>query len=178
MQKHAEAIRKLWSEITPEAIAEGERWYPNARSLVFEWSMEYGMAEEAVAGVVAALSQRCHWRTNLERARAVLDGEDFPGGLGRAAAKAVAIRDGADPETTLGHKAWKVKAFYHALLGDDDAAVIDTWMLTALDWPLAGYSRLQYEKLAGIIAAEAEAAGLKTTHFQAALWCLVRGRSE
>lgn len=177
MQQHAEAIRKLWSEITPEAIAEGERWYPNARSLVFEWSMEYGMTEEAVAGVVAALSQRCHWRTNLERARECLNGE-WPGGLPAAAAKAVAIRDGADPETTLGPKAWKVRAFYRALLGDDDAAVVDTWMLTALDWPLPGYSRLQYERLAGVLAAEAETVGLRTCHFQAALWCLIRGRSE
>lgn len=178
MQRHAEAVRKLWSEITPEALADGAGWYPKARALVFEWSMEFGLTEEAVAGVVAALSQRCHWRTNLERAQAVLNGDDYPGGLGAAAAKAVAIRDGADPETTLGHKAWKVKAFYHALLGDDDAAVIDTWILTALDWPRAGYSRLQYERLAGVLAAEAETVGLKTCHFQAALWCLIRGRSE
>lgn len=176
--KHTESIRSYFKAATPEQIKAGKAWYKRARSLVFELSMVYGTTEETVAGVIAALSQRTRWSTNIDRATHLLDGHDDVGGLPLATEKAIAIRDGADPVETLGPNAHKVRAFYLALLGDDDQAVVDTWMLQALGWDRSGYSKSQYEILADIIRAEAELFGLATTEYQAAVWCVIRGNAD
>ena len=174
MIQHTESIRRCFAAATPEALAGGRAWYGTARQTVFILSMEYGITERKAAGIVAALSQRTRWSTNIDRARAVLEGSDDPGGLYSAATKAVAIRDGADPLAVLGSRAFKVTAFYLALCGDDDAAVVDTWMLAAFSWT-QGYSRLQYKRLAAILRREARKLGLTTTEYQAVIWCQVRG---
>ena len=187
MCKHTESIRGYFDQATPEQIQAGRDWYERARSLVFELSMVYGTTEETVAGVIAALSQRTQWSTNIDRATRVLDGDDNPGGLPAAADKAIAIRDGADPEDVLGERAFKIKAFYRALLGDDDACVIDTWMLDALDFykiskvtgeRYQSYTALQYQKLVDVVKAEARRAGLAITQYQAAVWCCIRGNAD
>jgi hypothetical protein len=187
MCKHTESIRSYFDAATPQQIKEGCGWYAHARSLVFELSMAFGTTEQIVAGVLAALSQRTQWSTNIDRATRVLDGDNDPGGLPAAADKAIRIRNGEDPETVLGERAYKVKAFYRALLGDDDAAVIDTWMLDALDWykvskvtgeRYQSYTALQYQRLVDVLRAEAQRVGLAITEYQATVWCVIRGRSE
>jgi len=187
MCKHTDNIRKHWALASETDISEGKDWYPRARSLVFELSMAFGTTEKIVAGVLAALSQRTRWSTNIDRATAVLDGDRNPGGLPSAGSKALAIMDGADPMDVLGDQAHKVKAFYQALLGDDDAAVIDTWILDALDFfkvskntglRYQSYTPLQYEKLANVLRSEAKRLGLAVTEYQAAVWIQIRGAAQ
>lgn len=177
MCKHTDSIRSVWADVQPEHLEQGKGWYPEARQLIRNLAQEYGTTEQVAAGVVAALSQRCHWSTNIDRARDVLAGYDEVGGLRLAAEKALLIRDGDDPEEVLGPRAYKVRAFYHALLGDDSATVIDTWILEALAWTKGWYTRLQYDKLADVLRREAAAAGLSVTEYQAIVWCCIRGRS-
>ena len=174
MYHHTESLRSVWATASPEHIKQGRDWYPNARALIFELSMAYGTTVEIAAGVVAALSQQCRWSTNIERARHVLDGGNDPGGLPAAVDKAIRIREGEDPEEVLGPRAHKIKAFYRALLGDDAAAVIDTWMLKAFDWAKQGYGPRQYRRLALILSREARKVGLAVTEYQAAVWCSIR----
>jgi hypothetical protein len=187
MCKHTDNIRSVFEQATPANIKEGCGWYRHARSLVFELSMAFGTTEEIVAGVIAALSQRTQWSTNIDRATRVLDGDNDPGGLPLAAEKAIRIRDGEAPEDVLGERAFKVQAFYRALIGDDDAAVIDTWMLDALDFykvskvtgeRYQSYTKLQYERLADVVRSEAARVGMAITEYQATVWCIIRGRAE
>lgn len=178
MCQYAEAIRACAERATPEQIEAGARWYPNARALVSDLADEFDQPVAAVAGIVAALSQQCRWSTNLQRARHVLAGGNKPGGLPLAGLKARMIRDGASPEDVLGSRAYKVEAFYRALRGDDDAAVIDTWMLTAFGWEREGYGPRQYRNLAAILRAEAERLGFYTTTYQAIVWCAIRGNGD
>lgn len=178
MCKHTEAIRACIERASYEDFATGAQWYPNARALVSDLADEFGYSTMAVAGVVAALSQQCRWSTNLTRARHVLSGGNTPGGLPLAGLKARLIRDGARPEDVLGPRAYKVEAFYRALRGDDTAAVIDTWMLTAFGWEKEGYGPRQYRNLAAILQSESERLGLFTTTYQATVWCVVRGAAD
>jgi hypothetical protein len=178
MCKHTDSIRAHWAAVTPEHLEAGQLWYPNARLLVSDLADEYEASTRIVAGIVAALSQQCRWATNIERARHILSGGIKPGGIPLAGLKARMILDGADPVEALGPQAYKVAAFYAALTGDDDAAVVDTWMLTAFDWHREGYGPKQYRTLAGILRNEAQANGLPTTAYQAAVWCAVRGTAN
>lgn len=178
MQHHAEAIRKHWREATDETRQEGARWYAEARALVFRMSMEYGTSEETMAGVIAALSQQCSWDLNIEHARRLMEGEDYPGGLPLACEKAVRIRDGGDPEEVLGPRAFKVREFYRALAGSDNAAVVDTWMLLAMRWDRPWYGAAQYRALADVLRKEAERLGLPVVEFQAIVWCQARKSAD
>lgn len=178
MCKYTESIRACAARATADDFRAGALWYPNARNLISDLADEYEHSTVAVAGIVAALSQQCRWSTNIERARHILSGGNKPGGLPLPGLKARLIQDGAAPEDVLGARAYKVKAFYQALRGDDTAAVIDTWMLTAFDWPRNGYGPRQYRNLAAILQAEAERLGLYTTTYQATVWCVVRGSAN
>lgn len=176
--KHNEAVQQVFAQATPADIRDGSIWYLHARRLVDELATAYSTSREIVAGVLAACSQRTQWSTNIDRATSVLDGKTKVGGLPAAVRKAVRIRKGEDPEQVLGKEAFKIKEFYRALLGDDDAAVIDVWMIRAMGWHRPSYTGPQYRRLADVLRAEAKRVGLKTTEYQATVWCVIRGRAD
>lgn len=178
MCQHTKSIRAHWAGVDEETLAQGAAWYPRARGIVVQMAAQYGRPAWQVAGIISALSQQCRWSTNIDRAHAVLSGEEKIGGLSRAVDKAKQIYHGAEPKSVLGKQAYKIQAFYDALMGDSEAAVIDTWMITALAWDKAWYTRLQYQRLADVLRKEAKRAGLSVTAYQAAVWVQVRGAAE
>jgi hypothetical protein len=105
---------------TPEQHAEGVSWYADARTFCQQLAADHGVTLETAAGIVAVLSPMTEWSLNMDRAVMILNGAN--GGMLNAA-KAVAIRDGADPATVVSGR--KVTAFYRAIIGDPDAIVID-----------------------------------------------------
>jgi hypothetical protein len=178
MCQHTDSIRAHFDAIDEDTLAAGQAWYPKAQGVIAQMAAQYDRPRWMVAGIIAALSQQCRWSVNIDRAHAVLDGQDKIGGLSRAVDKARRIARGGHPYRVLGKRAYKVQAFYRALMGDKDAAVVDTWMLTALGWEKNGYTRLQYKKLADVLRKEARRNGLHVVTYQAAVWCQVRGASE
>lgn len=120
VQHFSRRIKLTYSLATPAQLAEGASWYDDARHFCCEVSAEFRVSLETVAGIVSVLSPMTEWSLNKRRARAVLAGANS-GMLN--AAKAVAIRDGADPTTVVCGR--KVTAFYRAILGDTGAIVID-----------------------------------------------------
>ena len=115
------------------------------------WTMQ--IYEQFKAGRKPGLSMlmRCH-RANVKRA---LAGEELSGS--------------------------KVKAFYQALIGDEQAVVIDTWMLKLFKW----YERRdgqqkrfpsdrQYERLAGAFRRWSNNIGIAPARLQAELWTRYR----
>jgi hypothetical protein len=185
---------------TWQAIPEGERtaqlqgdWYGVARRAADALAGEYGVSLSTAAGVIAALSPRVSWRDNLRGAERVLHRAAFPElfgeggeleGLGRPVPgyganrrKAERIAAGERPLSVLGGD--KVRAFYRAIMGDQDAAVIDVWMLRAVGEPERKSVRgPKYEAVARALRAAADAAGVNTAPFQAVIWTVVRGGAE
>lgn len=90
--------------------------------------------------------------------------------------KAERIREGERPLQVLGGP--KVRSFYRAIMGDENAVVLDTWMATALGWPTNSFSRIQYEKCSAVLRDAAERANVAPANFQAIVWTQVRGGGE
>ncbi len=153
---------------------EGWTWYSVARAYVQGLSELYDRDVETVAGIVAVLSQRRKWRANCLAAEQLLKGAD-PGGLPRAKAKALRIMNGEHPELVM--KGPKIWAFYRAILGDDDAIVVDSWM--------ARYLRInekmtlkQYNRAADTLRAEALRLERPPAVHQAIVWIDTRGAAQ
>lgn len=160
---------------SPEHVrATGRDWYAVAQDTAREYAEAWDLPLPMVAGIIAALSQRQTWQVNLRMARLCIAGER-PRGLSGPIDKALAIRAGADPETVLTGN--KIRAFYRAILGDADAVVLDVHMLRAAGHTGNKTTPKQYQTLANILTAEAHAAGETPAHFQAIVWCQIRGRA-
>jgi hypothetical protein len=157
-----------------QAPAEGARWYVGARWTVRRMARTAGVTVATAAGVVAALSPRLHWSRNITAARVVLAGERPSGVFSASLRKAERIYKGARPLSVL--SGLKVRAFYRALMGDDRAAVIDTWVLHAVGWAHKVTDRV-YAAIARALMLAAKRVHRSVVELQAAVWVAVRGRA-
>jgi hypothetical protein len=148
-------------------------WYRQARRAARKLSAKHGCTLAVAAGVVAALSPRVRWSANINGADHILGGGDAGPGFNRNVEKACRIRDGERPLDVLGGP--KVTAFYRAIMGDEEAAVIDVWMWRALGMEP---NSVPYEDAKAIVVSAAKAAGVSTTTFQALVWTHVRGGGD
>lgn len=136
-------IRGFLHRATESERYDGARWYPTALSISAGFSVEAfdgTHATRTVAAVVAAISPGLKWERNLICARALIlwhrDGrtkasepvvETYSYANVR---KALAILDGEAPDLHLTGP--KVRAFYHAIVGENRGAVIDGHIANAL----------------------------------------------
>jgi hypothetical protein len=147
------------------------------------------------AGVIAALSPRCHWRTNVAWAGALIEaaerGDASPPNVHTRAMRAQAwrIARGEAPLDVLGGP--KVRAFFANITGDLSAVTVDTWAARVAlgDYTPHPTKAGQYAvtpSLSGrlyhlIARAYREAAAilnLPARDVQAAVWVHVRGAAE
>jgi len=131
----------------------------------------HGTTPRRAAGVIAALSPMQQWDVNLRMADAVLAGLEVKGLTGNIR-KAEAIASGAKaPLQVLSGP--KVRAFYRAIVGDRESAVVDRHMWRAMgDDPLRPPA---YEVGARAITEAARSVGAPVADFQAVVWEHVRG---
>lgn len=154
----------------------GLTWYTDARREARRMARAYGVTTAAACGVIAALSPQVQWVRNLTMAREILRDGVTTGQTSANLTKAYRIADGARPLTVLGGP--KVRAFYRALMGDESAAVIDTWMMVAAQWHRDGATALQYLEIARALTDAAAFAGIAVAPFQAVVWTHVRGSAD
>jgi hypothetical protein len=151
---------------------DGETWYRESRRTARRLARENDRTLSCAAGVIAALSPQVRWAENVRMAEEVMrTGETT--GLGLSRDRAWRIWLGERPLRVLGGP--KTRAFYRAMMGDENAAVIDTWMLFALGWPTSSISPKNYEKCADALREAARLANTGTSTFQAMVWTQVRG---
>lgn len=120
-------IRGAFESCSVQDLADGVGWYDRAAAAAQDMA---GADMLRAAGVLAALSPRCAWKTNLSWARAVL----------------VAVDTGAEcpvvHTTTMRGQAWriaqgapalsvlngpKVRSFFANISGDVDTVTVDVW---------------------------------------------------
>lgn len=167
----------------------GIGWYPTARR-------ECGVLDivnpSRAAGVVAALSPRTQWATNLRQAARIIAAADS----GMATAPSVStiprttqawrIANGDDPLDVLGGP--KVRSFYRNLTGDDSAVTVDVWATYGATG-LLGDDGVRYLARSGNYDALADAyrhsallvnrtvpeLAIAPSALQATIWTVVRG---
>lgn len=151
-------------------------WYRESRRFARKLTREHGGGLGRAAGIIAALSPQVQWHQNKAMACDMLADGWAVGQTHANLLKAWRIREGERPLKVLGGP--KVRSFYRAMMGDEDAAVIDTWMLQAIGWESRWLSPRQYERCAAALREAAQHAGLPTAQFQAVVWTQVRGGGE
>jgi hypothetical protein len=163
----------MGSELSP-----GWRWYSDARAVVQGLADIHAIPASRVAGMIAALSPRCVWRTSVRQAITMLEGGTLKGNvLPLNKQRAQAIHAGGEPLSILHGP--KTRAFYRALMGDDRACVVDTWMLRAFKSKNDKPTPKQYNRYAWRIRRAAAEKRMPAVVWQAEVWCAVReGKSH
>jgi len=173
----ANAILARYEATTPAQRNVGRRWYADAHDLCRMIGGAH-VPVETVARVMAILSPRCLWRTNVAWTRALVtafvNGDPIP-----------AISTGANR-----HKAWrelhgervlsgpKTTAFARAIAGDPEVVVIDSWMLRSVGLkPDAKVTPHRQRWISAAYTEAARAVGETPRDMQAIVWCAIRGKA-
>lgn len=166
---------RLYEGAPQEVLTAGDNWYASARLDAKRMAKEHGTTEAVAAGVIAALSPRLHWVRNIAAAKLVLARRKVTGVFKVNLNKARRILAGAKPLTVLSGP--KTRAFYRAIRGDENAAVIDVWMLRAVNCANGKLSPSDYERITAALAAAASRVGVTIARMQAIIWTVVRGKA-
>lgn len=175
MEAQVTSLLEIWSTIPQSVRTEALNggWYRESRRTARALAKKHGVTLSTAAGVIAALSPRVQWKVNVRLADDVLAGREHSGGFLANWEKAERIRDGERPLDVLGGP--KVTSFYRAIMGDEDAAVVDTWMWKAMN--LAPGS-VPYEEAANAMREAAHHVGVPVAQFQAIVWTEIRGGGD
>jgi len=170
-------IRTLFASATPEQRERGRAWYPAMRDACESIARETRTPLERTVACAAITSPGVQLKTNLAFTRSICAGGE--GGLYPArmipACRRVLSGDVA-PQDGVGGP--KVTAFYRAILGDDDAVVLDRWALRALGHEKDGCTAKQYATYAATLRDAARETGETPRTLQAILWIVLRDRHE
>ena len=166
--------RKLYQQADYAALRNGRTWYTSTGRWCARLSARYDVPIEAVAGIVAVLSQRKRWRENRLEAVRALQGKDIRA-LGTVRVKVKNILAG---RVDISVKGPKIRAFWRAILGDPDAVVLDSWMLKAYGETRKRLTPLQYSHLANKLRRDAAYEEADSAVFQAVVWCVIRGAAH
>jgi len=154
----------------------GSAWYRRSRVVARSLARANGVHLSVAAGVLAAISPRLRWSSNVACADALLAGRPVTGVFSANLRKADRILAGERPMSVLGGD--KVRAFYRAIMGDPNAVVLDVWMMRAAGWAKASLTPSEYANLADALTAAAVREGVDPADFQAVVWTHVRGGGE
>lgn len=176
-------VLAAYDAASADDLAAGLAWYRRAARAAETIAAESPLTADQVAGIIAALSPRCRWSTNVAWAarvvQAAADGEPCPAVSTRANRSAAwRIACGESPADVL--RGPKVSRFHRNITGDRDAVTIDVWAARAAegrrdDRAPSGrrYALLEraYQEAAAII-------GRPPRDVQAAVWVHVRGAAD
>lgn len=158
----------------------GAAWYADANAVARDQANEYGVTIETTSGIIAALSPRLGWGSNVALAERMLasHGTLDRGGIGRSLSKARRIYAGAEPLDVLGGP--KTRAFYQAILsaGEEGDAVIDrhAWDMLVGKRQSPAPNLGQYRAAADAMQRAAKILGVSVHETQATTWLAWRSR--
>lgn len=165
---------------TAEQRTSGEAWYAEAHAVARDQVAEYGVTIEVASGVLAALSPRMGWGSNVALAERMLasGGTLDRGALSRSLQQARHIYHGTPVLEVLGGP--KTRAFYEAILssGQEGTPVIDrhAWDMLVGQRGAVAPTLGQYRQAAEMMTRAAKIAGVGTHVMQATTWLTWRAR--
>ena len=145
-------------------------WYMEAEKVAEEVAENLDTTLEVGASVVSAFSPRERWTSNVAKAIAFSLGEKVTG-----LSNNLKMAQGS---LTLGFdalKGQKTNAFARAIAGDENAIVIDVWMMRAAGMEKDSPNKTEYAELSEAVRRIAEKFAMTPRTAQALIWILVRG---
>ena len=154
-------------------VEQASKWYMDAERVAAEVARNLDSTLEVGASVVSAFSPRERWTNNVTKALSFSLGNHIPGFKNNMVMANNAIAFGYDALKGL-----KTNAFAKAIAGDENAVVIDVWMLRAVGIEKKTPNQSQYKQLADAVAKVAFDNGMTPRATQALIWIVVRGSHE
>lgn len=182
MEDMVARILNAYDRASASDMADGERWYETARVTSQALAAGTQLSIEQAAGVIAALSPRVRWETNVRAAAEIITAarRDPDGRIPNVAGyfsnvkKAWKIASGWSPDNVLGGP--KVTNFYANICGNENAVTIDVWAARAAEGVSNKYapSGKRYELLANAYRMAASARDVSPMTMQATVWVFTR----
>ena len=173
MSDYTKTYKAIAAKATYGQIEEASKWYLDAEKVAHEVARNLDVSLEKGASVVSAFSPRERWATNVAKAVAFSLGQ-----------KVVGLSNNlrmAEASLTLGYNALKgakTNAFARAIAGDENAVVIDVWMLRAIGIEKKSPTQSQYKEMAQAVTNVAVEYGMTPRAMQALIWIIVRGTAQ
>jgi len=171
--EYYERYEALCLEATFGQIEQASVWYLEAEKVANKVAENLNASLEVGASVVSAFSPRERWTSNVSKAIAFSLGETVTG-LSNNIKMAKASLE-------LGYEALrgrKTNAFARAIAGDENAVVIDVWMMRAAGAKVDSPNKTQYTEMSEAVTKVAEQFQMTPRTAQALIWIMVRGSAN
>ena len=173
MSELENTYRRYVESATLGQVEQASIWYLEAEKVAHKVAENLEASLEVGASVVSAFSPRERWTSNVTKAIHFSLGKPVTG-LGNNLKMAQA-------SLTLGYEALrgpKTNAFAKAIAGDENAVVVDVWMMRAGGFGIDSPNKTQYTEVVEAIKTVADEFGLTPRTTQALIWIMVRGSGE
>lgn len=167
------AYSGLVKNATLGQVEQASKWYLDAERVAAEVARNLDTTLEVGASVVSAFSPRERWTNNVTKAIGFSLGNSIPGFKNNMVMANNSIAFGYDAL-----KGMKTNAFARAIAGDEQAVVIDVWMLRAVGIEKKTPNQTQYNDLVKAVKKTAFDVGMTPRAMQALIWIVVRGSAE
>jgi hypothetical protein len=173
MTNYVEIYSELASRATFGQVEQASKWYVDAERIAEKVASNLGTTLDVGASVVSAFSPRERWSVNVARAIQFSLGKEV-----------TCLKNNivmANNALTMGFNAlngMKTNAFARAIAGDENAVVIDVWMLRAVGIEKKTPSQSGYKELAKAVTTVATMYGMTPRAMQALIWIVVRGSAQ
>lgn len=167
---YAEIYAGLVAQADFGQVEQAAKWYLDAERVAEQVARNLDTSLEVGASVISAFSPRERWSVNVAKAVDFSLGGS-PVGLSNNLRMAKSALE-------LGFKALKgqkTNAFAKAIAGDENAVVIDVWMLRAVGIEKKSPSQSLYVELANAVTEVATRYNLTPRTCQALIWIVIRG---
>ena len=167
----------IYSDLVKNAtfgqVEQASKWYLDAERVAAQVARNLDSTLEVGATVVSAFSPRERWTNNVTKAISYSLGNHIPGFKNNMLMANNAIAFGYDAL-----KGPKTNAFARAIAGDEQAVVIDVWMLRAVGIEKKTPNQSTYNELASAVKKVAFDYGMTPRAMQALIWIMIRGSAE
>jgi hypothetical protein len=170
MTNYVEIYSEIASRATFGQVEQASKWYVDAERIAEQVARNLDTTLDIGATVVSAFSPRERWSVNVARAIQFSLGEQVTCLKNNIVMANNALTMGFDAL-----KGMKTNAFARAIAGDEQAVVIDVWMLRAVGIEKKTPNQSGYKELSDAVKTVAFEFGMTPRSMQALIWIVVRG---
>ena len=171
--EYAKTFDKLVCQATFGEVEQASVWYVDAERIAHEVARNLDSTLEVGASVISAFSPRERWAKNIEKAVAFSLGQEVTGLSNNIKMANASLHLGFDAL-----RGPKTNAFARAIAGDENAVVVDVWMMKAAQAGIDNPNKTQYAQISGAIKMVAHVHKMTPRATQALIWILVRGSAS
>lgn len=166
-------FEELIDGVTLGQVEQASIWYVEAEKVAHEVARNLDTTLEIGASVISAFSPRERWTSNVEKAVSFSLGKKVTGLSNNLKMAEASLILGFDAL-----KGPKTNAFARAIAGDENAVVVDVWMMRAAGVGVDSPNKTQYTDISQAVKQVSEKYGMTPRSMQALLWILVRGSAS